>query len=400
MGNVKNTVCQCLSFVPFERLPKLSVHQLDRGKKKLFTIPLLKVFIAAQLREWRSYGEMQEGLLADEFLHEELGISSISGAQLCRRIAQVPTNLLEELFLQTVAELQPLCKDLKGLSEDIGKLKIIDSSSFKLPATLCNWAYVKSDWSGVKVHVRLAVDSPAVTYPEKIVPSLGGVDDRKGANCLIVDTDATYVMDRGYIDYGAMDNWVTGGIHFVVRLWKNSKANVIEEYPIAPNSNIVRDAKVKLGSSFRSMKQEIRLVEFRDEQGRQYRVATNRWDLSAEEIAEIYRNRWMIELFFKWLKQHLPAAKIHSTNPQGIWNEMFLAMIAYVLSQYIRLSTQTRKTQWQVLSLIRTYAHKTWETFERALNRLPSRTSCGRQKVQRPPEKRTDLSSGIAIVTN
>jgi hypothetical protein len=397
-----STLCQCLSFVPFEQLPKFHIHQLDRGKKKLLTIPLLKVFIAAQLKDWRSYDQMEEGLLADEQFSEQLGISYISGSQLSRRITQVPTELIQGLFLHTVAKVQPLCKDLKGVTSRIGKLKIIDSSSFKLPSSTCDWAFVKSDWSGVKVHVKLAVDSSDVSYPEEIIPSLGFVDDRRGANQLVVDADATYVLDRGYIDYGQMDQWDERQIHFVLRLWKNSKANVIEEYPVEPTSNIIKDAKVKLGSTFRAMQREIRLVEFRDEQGRQYRVATNRWDLSAQEVAEIYKNRWLIELFFKWLKQHLPAAKIHCSSPQGIWNEIFLAMIAYLLSLYIRLTVETRKTQWQILNLIRTYADKAWGMFQKALKRTPSRTSRGRQKVENRmgSRKQTDLSFNVALINN
>ena len=396
----KSTVCQSLSFIPFDQLSSLQIHQNDTGKKKLLTVPLLKVFIASQLKNWRSYAEIEEGLRADEQFREELGITSISGSQLSRRIAQVPTPLLEDLFVQMVTKIKPLSKDFGGISDTIGKLKIVDSSKFRLSTALCTWTRVRADWTGVKVHVRLSVDDPQTTYPDKIIPSLGVVDDRRGALHLVVDDDATYVLDRGYVEYKSMDLWDENGIHYVIRLWINTKETVIEEYPVEPNSHIVRDARVKLGSKFRSMEREIRLVEFRDEEGKLYRVATNRWDLSPQEIAEIYKNRWLIELFFKWIKQHLPAAKIHCTSPQGIWNEMYLAMIAYLLSMYIRLTTQTRKTQWQILSMIRTYAHKAWSAFEQALHRKPSRSSRGRQKTERPRAGPVDLSAGVALLSN
>lgn len=293
-GKSKSAICQCLAFVPFEKLSPLTLHCLDRGKSKLFTIPLLKAFIAGQFKDWRSYDQMETGLDADENLLEELGISSISSSQLSRRIAAVPTELLQELFVHTVMKIQPLCKDLKGVTTQIGKLKVVDSSRFRLPENRCSWAYLSSESTGVKVHVRLSVESPDVVYPDKVVPSLSGIDDRRGATALVVDSDATYVLDRGYVDYKQMDNWVDDQILFVVRLVKNNKATVIEEYPVQPNSHIVRDARVKLGSKFRSMEKEIRLVEFLDEEGRKYRIATNRWDLTAEEIAEIYKHRWLI----------------------------------------------------------------------------------------------------------
>lgn len=396
----KSTVSQCLALIPFEKLPALSIHQNNRGKKKLFTIPLLKVFVVAQLKGWRSYEEIEEGLRADKRLSEELGITSISASQLSRRIAQIPSELLQELFIHTVAQLQPLTTDLGGISDRIGRLKVVDSSKLKLPAALCDWARLSSDWTGVKVHTRLAVDNPDTTYPDMIIPSLGHVDDRRGANRLVVDSDATFVMDRGYVEYQSMDKWDEAGIRYVVRLWKSTAVSVLEEFAVEPNSNIIRDAKVKLGSKFRRMEREIRLVEFRDEQGRIYRVATNRWDLSPQEIAEIYKNRWLIELFFKWLKQHLPAAKIHCTSPQGIWNEIYLAMIAYLLSLHVRIISQSRKTQWQVLSMIRIYAQRPWSTFLRALRRKPSKSSSGRGKTGRARERPTDLSSGVALTSN
>ena len=125
----------------------------------------------------------------------------------------------------------------------------------------------------------------------------------------MIDSDVTYVMDRGYIDYRQMDGWVLSRIDFVLRLTKRNKVRVIEMHPIVLGSNITLDARVKLGSRFRRMEQEVRLVEFVDETGREYRVVTTRWDLSAEEIAEIYKSRWLIELFFKWLKATLARSQ-------------------------------------------------------------------------------------------
>lgn len=399
MDNLKtnSTICQCLSFIPFEKLPALEIHRLDVGMKKLLTIPLCKAFIAAQLRDWKSYDEMEEGLRADKVLRQELGIHSISGSQLSRRIGQLPTEFLQKLFLLTVAEVQKLCKGFRGVTDSIGKLNLIDSSSFTLPSNLCNWANVEKDWTGVKVHVRFAVESFGVAYPDAIVPSTGNVHDLDGARQLVVDSDATYVFDRGYIDYKQMDEWMKNKLHFVMRLTKRNKANVIETYPVESNSNIQLDARIAVGSSFRSMEHQVRLVEFVDKEGRKYRVVTTRWDLSAEEIAEIYRNRWLIELFFKWIKQHLPVTKVHCTRPQGIWNEMFLAMIAYVLSLYIRLSLQTQKTQWEILRLMKIYAERTWKQFTESLRRKPSRTSRGRQRAEGRP-KEIDLASNVAIV--
>ena len=146
------------------------------------------------------------------------------------------------------------------------------------------------------------------------------------------------------------------------------------------------------------MEQPLRLVEFTDEEGKEYRVVTNRWDLKAEEVPELYRHRWIIELFFKWMKQHLRLVKLQSTQPQGIWNQIFFAMTAYCVTLYVRLVEKTKKTTWKVLILLRIHAERTWKSFLYELHRLPERTSIGRQKSQHPPNEIKLHDAGVAIV--
>ena len=183
-SKTRNTICQCLDLVPFEKLSPFEIHRLDRGVMKLRTVPMLKAFIAGQLRNWNSYLGMEEGLRADKSLLAELEIDSISGSQLSRRIAMLPTELLAELFTHTMANVQALCKNEKGVTLRIGKLNIIDSTSFTLPMNLCKWARVKKDWTGVKAHVRLVVENPDITYPGAVIPSTGNVFDTQGAHDL------------------------------------------------------------------------------------------------------------------------------------------------------------------------------------------------------------------------
>ncbi|THE12466.1 IS4/IS5 family transposase, partial [Bacillus timonensis] len=122
-----------------------------------------------------------------------------------------------------------------------------------------------------------------------------------------------------------------------------------------------------------------------------------RWDLSASEIAEIYKNRWIIELFFKWIKQSLRFVKVWSTKPQGIWNQMFIAMIAYILTLIVKLKTKSKKSQKFILTNIRVYFDKTWEKFISALEYKPVKTSKGRQKVPDKPTKEIFYGS-VALI--
>uniref|UniRef100_UPI00064D7CCE transposase n=1 Tax=Ornithinibacillus californiensis TaxID=161536 RepID=UPI00064D7CCE len=142
----------------------------------------------------------------------------------------------------------------------------------------------------------------------------------------------------------------------------------------------------------------IRLVEFKDEEDKIYRLMTTRWDLSAEQIMDLYRYRWTIETFFRWVKQHLNLVKIWSTKPQGMWNQMFLALAAYGLALILQLQTKTDKKLWPFLRLMRTYMYKTYNEFFKELHRKKSKTSKGRQKVPDHKKKQTEFEGSIAII--
>ncbi|WP_404328411.1 IS4 family transposase [Mesobacillus maritimus] len=389
----ENTVIrQCLSLLPTEYL---TCPILNYDTKKLSIDGLIKIFVAAQLGKWESYPEFDIKMRAHKDLMEYIGVESISSSQLSRRINDLDTEILQTLFFKVVKELESYTKGFVGLPRDVGKLRIVDATHIKLPAVLSEWAYVTKGWTVVKMHTRLIVASPDVHYPDKIVPSNGKVQDHEGGDLLIEESDATYVMDRGYMDLFRMNEWIKKAIKFVVRLRGKLVERILEEYEVPEGSNIQRDVKVILGESGKM--NPIRVVEFLDEEGKVYRLATTRWDLDATEIAEIYKNRWIIELFFKWIKQSLRYIKVWSTKPQGIWNQMFIAMIAYILTLIVKLKTKSQKSLKFILTNIRTYFDKTWEVFITAIEFKPKKTSKGRQKIPDKPKKEIFYGS-VALI--
>lgn len=382
---------QCLSLLPTE---EFSCPLLNYGYNKLSTEALLKLFVAAQLDQWESYAEMEEKLRAHPELRDAIGLKDISGSQVSRRINDLPTEWVQKLFVRVIATIKQLTQSSKGISQDIGRLNIVDATHLKLPEQLCDWAYVTKGWNVVKMHTRLVVTSPDTMYPDKIVPSNGIVSDHEGGDLLVASSDATYVMDRGYASWKRIDHWLEQGIAFVVRINKNARVFPMETYQSSDDPSVLRDVKV----TFSSSKHSVRLIEFTDDHGRLYRLLTSRWDLTTEQIMEIYKNRWMIELFFKWIKQHLRLVNIWSTKPQGIWNQMFLALITYGLALIIKLVTRTTKTQWQLLRLIRTYLYKSFDDFQAELNRKKLKTSKGRQKVPISKKKGPVFVGNVALI--
>ncbi|MBB5326406.1 hypothetical protein HNQ34_003572 [Anoxybacillus tepidamans] len=381
----QSVIRQCLSLLPTE---KFSCPLLNYDQKKLTADSLIKIFVAAQLGKWESYADIEEKLRADKELLKSLNLESISGAQLSRRINELPTEWVQYLFFQVVGQIRERTKQLAGLPKGIGRLAIVDSTYLRLPEQLSNWAYVTKGLTHVKMHTRLVVASPDTVFPDRILPSTGNVTDFEGADVLVEECDATYVMDRGFACHKRINRWAKEEISFIVRIKEKQQVMYLER-TLLNHPQIRLDAVVKIGVTSNEKLYPVRLVEYSDEQGHLYRIVTNRFDLSPEQIMDIYRHRWAIEIFFKWVKQHLRTTKIWSTKPQGIWNQMFLALIAYGLTLLVKLMTQTKKTMREVLRLIRTYFQKPWKEFWDELHRRGTRTSKGRQKI--PKKEKADL---------
>jgi len=395
MGNIHNfnVIRQCFSYISNENF-RLPVS--DYRVHKLTTVISLKLLLASQLAKWESYKQISRELRTSRVLQESLDLTSISPSQMSRKLRVLPTEMLEELFLQLIGK----AKSLTPIScSQTGPLRIIDSTCLKMPATLANWAYVSGISTQIKIHVRVLALPKGQVIPEKAIPSTGNVSDYETMELLVADDGTIYVMDRGYVKYKQFDKWIDDNVRFVIRINENHKVLEVEqERAVPPGTNIVRDAIVKLGSAFRQTDHTLRLVEFLDDQGRRYRVVTSCLEFDATEIADIYRQRWLIELYFKWMKQHLRLVKLYSYEPQGVWNQIFIALISYAIAMIIQLESGTKLSLWDVLQTLRSCWYKSWEIVLAELHPKPIRLSKGRPKhpscvPKEPP--RLNVSVGI-----
>ncbi|MNC36107.1 Transposase DDE domain protein [compost metagenome] len=195
-----------------------------------------------------------------------------------------------------------------------------------------------------------------------------------------------------------MQRWVEDGLSFVIRLHNHHHATILEEREIPEGSSILRDATVVLGkNATTTMVSSVRLVEFVDDQGRLFRLATTLWEHSATQIMDIYRQRWLIELFFKWIKQHLKVATLYSHQPEGVWNHIFLALVAYGVSYLLWIEAEKSQTLWTLMNMLRLYSTKTMEEWRQAVNRRPTRSSAGRRKRTRPPLEQPKPQEGVIV---
>lgn len=389
MGTIpdQSVICKCLDLLPLSD----EAFPLFNHRRKLTLVKAVKLLVEAQLNQRADLDEISHALRANQELQQAVGLESISSSQVVRTLENLPLEVLQRVWLlltQQVAQMYPE-QGVVGL----GKLHLIDSTSLSLPELAGKWAYCSKHSNGVKIHLKLVIADSDTVYPTQVICSTLGVADSEVALDLVVDKDAIHVLDRGYRVYRLYENWLEQGLRFVARVQQNSRTVVLHEREVAPQTPVLRDADV-LVSYKNAEKQlieiQLRLVEFADEKGRQYRVLTNVWDKTAEQISEIYHHRWLIEIFFKWMKQHVSLVHLYSSREKAVWNQIFLALIGYALVLLLRNETDAKQSPWSFLKLLRCYMNQAWNRFLQELRREPEKFSKGRQKkrkIGRPQTK-------------
>lgn len=197
--------------------------------------------------------------------------------------------------------------------------------------------------------------------PEKIVVTDGKVHDREKMNSFVTRPGITYILDRGYTDYEEYDRLCMEDIFFISRLKKNAVMEVVSENQILRDSNVLSDKEVFLGGFYTRMKNPVRIIEVMDiSKGESFFIVTNRFDLSAEEIAQIYSLRWRIELFFKWIKQHLKIKRFFGTSFNAVLNQIYAALILYCVLKLLHIQLGLG---YNFLEIVRFIAGGLWNPF-------------------------------------
>ncbi|HEY4532233.1 MAG TPA: IS4 family transposase [Kurthia sp.] len=329
----------------------VETHQLNYYTKKLHIASFLKLFVFAQLNEIESLRAVSETLFSDD-LQKATDLESISFSQLGRRLNRIPTDVFQVLFLDLVAQIHHKTHYAQR-RKTTTPLNIIDSSTLPLILNNHKWAEFRKTKSGIKLHLRLVYVEKGCSYPDKAVLTNAKEHDRGQLEVLVDDKECMYVFDRGYLDYERFDRMTDEGYFFVSRLRKNAVTHSIEKFHLPKESSVLSDEMISLGTAQSLAGNEFRLLKVMDSKGNELHLITNRFDLSADEIAELYKSRWAIELFFKWLKQHLNIKKFYTQSEQGVHNQVYIAMIVYCLHVLAQLDTNSSRSYLQISRLLK-----------------------------------------------
>lgn len=387
----KSTIKELLYALDSKTFSKLiNVIDIDKYVKKLTAYKFLQLLIIAQLQEMESLRQLSKHLKDREELHTHLAFDTISTSQLSRKLGDLSPKLFEKIFHYLVLSIQGHMKT-SPIVRNIGRLHVIDSTTMSMSIGQYPWATFRKTKAGIRLHLRVIVTKD-LTVPDKGILLPAKHADRTQMNEFIeTDPDVLHLFDRGYVDYKQFDRFCLEDVRFITRLKKNAQVEVLSEQ--LPNTErfIFKDQEVYLGNHLNGTKMQhpLRLIETVDSERNQVIILTNCFDLSAEEIADLYRYRWKIETFFKWMKQHLKVKTFYGKSLNAVYNQIWIALITYCLQVLIQLKVNHDGALLEVHRTLKDLLFKGFDEFIRALFRKPTRTSTGRKKYDWEEEFRT-----------
>jgi IS4 transposase len=337
--------------VPWDLFDRLvDEHKADARVRRLTTKGQLVALLYGQLSGAAGLREIVTGLEshAKRLYHVGADVvrrSTLSDAN-ARRPVAVFTDLLALMMKQAHRGLR------RALAETV---YLVDSTGARLNALSADWARFSTGVCGAKVHVIYDADADRPIYAGV---SAANVNDITVAQQMPIEPGATYVFDLGYYDYAWWAELDALGCRIVTRFKSNTPLDAVEELPVPEQGNILSDRigflPARQASSRRNpMGDAVREVRVTTETGKVLRILSNDLDATAQEIADLYRRRWAIELFFRWIKQTLKITRFVGTSENAVRIQIAVALIAFLLLRLVQTAYKCIQSPITFARLIR-----------------------------------------------
>jgi hypothetical protein len=340
-----STVCSIFSQV-LKLIPRrdfdaaVGKHQAERNAKGFTSWGQLVAMLFCQLGSVTSLRDITNGLAASEGKLRHLGLPvAPKRSTLAYANSHRPSALFEDLFygLLETARSQAKQAGVRHKFRFKNKLLSIDATTIELCASVFDWAKFRRTKGAVKLHLMLDHDG--------LLPCYGVITDGKQHEVTVTrqwqfEPGTVLVFDRGYTDYDWFEQLTNHGVFFVTRLKSNADFIVVEDRPVPERKGIVRDQIICMTQQAAEGDNPpmMRRVEFFDEKEQRTLVfLTNHLKLAAATVAEVYKNRWQIELFFKALKQSCKVKTFVGTSANALKTQIWTALIAMLLVKILHM---------------------------------------------------------------
>lgn len=311
----------------------------DVGIKRFTTKNLMSIMLYVQFGRKESLRDIITSLKSQKKLWYHLGIQSLSRNNLSHALSKRPYQIFEETYFHLLKEFSLKFNLEKRKFHFKNPVKIIDSTTISLCLSIFDWAKFRKKKGGMKLHIGLDFN---LGLPEFIHFTEARCHDLKSILKMKITSGAIYVLDRAYLCFEYLEKINKHKAFFVLRTKVNTRYEILKKNKIT-NKNILGDYKVKLTNSKNiNLTNEYRVVRFLDtESKKEYEFITNNFTLCANTIADIYKSRWDIELFFKWIKQNLRIKTFIGTSENAVKIQIYSALIALLLTKFLKFISKS-----------------------------------------------------------
>ncbi len=351
MAHCNTIFSQILKLVPrheFESLAKQ--HHRGRSFRTASRWSQFVMLAMAQLSGRNSLRDIVENITAQMHRLYHLGSVQLSRSNLSRINEDKPYTLYEALFGKLLKRCQGMTPGHEFRFNH--PLYSLDASTVDLCLSVFPWADFRTTKGAIKLHVGL---NHAGYLPEFVTVTEGNTHDVRVGRTLAFPKGSIVVFDKAYYDYTWYKQLTDKGIFFVTRLRANAHYSTIERRAVLKHKGLTCDQTIKFAGILTAKKcpVELRRIGYRDPTtGKHYVFLTNNFKLAAKTIADIYKARWQVELFFKWIKQNLKIKSFIGTSKNAVMTQIWIALCVYLLLAFLKFQSKLNKSLQQILRLL------------------------------------------------
>ena len=329
-------------------------YQGERYVKRFRCFDQYLVMAFAQLTSRESLRDIEACLRAHQNKLYHMGIRSTIVARntLSKANEHRDWRIYADFAQSLIRTARPLyAEEDLGLDLD-NTIYALDSSTIDLCLSVFPWALFRSTKSAIKLHTLLDLRGNIPTF---IHISDGKLHDVNVLDILLPEPGAFYIMDRGYVDFERLFALNIAGAFFVIRSKSNTQYRRRYSRPVEKTGSVKCDQTIVLTGvkATTDYPQPLRRVKYHDTQtGKTFNFLTNNFAISAQTVADLYRNRWQVELFFKWIKQHLRIKSFFGTSENAVKSQIWIAISVYVLVAIIKKRLDLKADLYTILQVL------------------------------------------------
>ena len=353
----RNTIfSQLLQLICQNRFKKcVNRYEGDRYTKRFSCWQQLLVLLFAQAKGLTSLRDIEISLRSHHRKWYHLGLTGVARSTLADANTNRDADILKEVFYSLLEK----CRDLAPRHRFRFKnpLYSFDSTLINVCLSLYPWATYRKKKGAFKLHTLFDHNG---YLPSFVVLTDGRTHDinimkDSSYGVPVLSPDSILLVDRAYIDYKWLYSLTKQGLYFVTRMKKNMKYTVLGQQELSEKNGVVTDCRIRLANYLQSKyyPAPLRLVTVADpETGELITFITNNFMFDAATIAELYKSRWQIEIFFKWIKQNLKIKSFLGTSKNAVMTQIWAAMIYYLLLSFIKFQTKCRHSLHELTRII------------------------------------------------